>query len=184
MLKFYSFLIAMLLFSENFAQSTVLGLIINKKNGTFSEFEIQDIQRITFGNDNIKVLKKNATSPDILITEIDKLFFKDVLITKLQEKEINSLANSFDLSPNYPNPFNPSTTIHYSIPTQEKVEVSIYNINGALVKELFSTVQKAGNHKVKWDGRDETGKISSSGIYFSQVKYGKITKSQKMSLIK
>ncbi|MCD4669665.1 MAG: right-handed parallel beta-helix repeat-containing protein, partial [Actinomycetia bacterium] len=63
-------------------------------------------------------------------------------------------AVPFALGRNYPNPFNPTTTIHYSIPTDSHVELSIYNIRGRLVRRLIDEPLEAGAHRIEWDGRN------------------------------
>ena len=69
----------------------------------------------------------------------------------------------------YPNPFNPSTTINFSIPIESNVELSIFNIKGQKVKNLVSDDFEKGNHSVVWLGNDEAGKRVSSGIYFYKI---------------
>ncbi|MCK4696180.1 MAG: T9SS type A sorting domain-containing protein [Candidatus Cloacimonetes bacterium] len=74
---------------------------------------------------------------------------------------------------NYPNPFNPSTTISFSILEKDKekpVTLNIYNIKGQKVKTLVNNKFDAGEHSVVWDGRDFKGKPVSSGIYFYKLK--------------
>ena len=71
---------------------------------------------------------------------------------------------------NYPNPFNPETTISYDISQQGNVSVDIYNIKGQKVKSLLNETQEAGQHKVMWQGDNETGKKVSSGTYFYKIK--------------
>jgi len=76
----------------------------------------------------------------------------------------------FSLHPNYPNPFNPSTTISFSIPKESKTETSIYNIKGQKVRTLIKDKLEAGNHSVIWYGKDSSGKEVGSGIYFYLLK--------------
>ncbi len=73
------------------------------------------------------------------------------------------------LSQNYPNPFNPETTVRYLLPHECNIEVKIYNICGQLVRTLVNKPQKPGYHKVIWDGKDESSKNVSSGIYFYKM---------------
>ncbi len=73
------------------------------------------------------------------------------------------------LNNNYPNPFNPSTTISFSIPKESKVDLIIYNIKGQKVKVLAASKFDKGNHSVIWDGNDDTCKPVSSGIYFYKL---------------
>ncbi len=73
---------------------------------------------------------------------------------------------------NYPNPFNPETTISYDISKQGNVSVDIYNLKGQKVKSLLNETQEAGAHKIIWQGDNEDGKQVSSGNYFYKVKSG------------
>ncbi|MCD4817789.1 MAG: T9SS type A sorting domain-containing protein [Candidatus Cloacimonetes bacterium] len=86
---------------------------------------------------------------------------------------------------NYPNPFNPSTTISFSISAKSNIELSIYNVKGQKVKSLVNESFKKGNHSVIWYGVDESGKSVSSGIYFYILNAnGKIEKVKKCLLLK
>ena len=87
---------------------------------------------------------------------------------------------------NYPNPFNPTTTISFSIPKESNIEISIYNIKGQKVKELISDIRQLpeGQHSVVWDGKDDSGKPVSSGIYLYKLKSGNFDKIKKMIILK
>jgi flagellar hook assembly protein FlgD len=85
---------------------------------------------------------------------------------------------------NYPNPFNPTTTISFSLPAEENIEVAIYNIKGQKVKTLYSGIAEEGKHTVIWNGKDENEKSVSSGIYFYKLKAGKQEMTRKMLLLK
>jgi hypothetical protein len=78
--------------------------------------------------------------------------------------------DNYSLSQNYPNPFNPETTIEFGLPKHGFVELSIYDINGKLVRILVSEEKRAGNHWIKWDARDDRGVLVSSGVYFYFMK--------------
>ncbi|MCF7858839.1 MAG: T9SS type A sorting domain-containing protein [Candidatus Cloacimonetes bacterium] len=70
---------------------------------------------------------------------------------------------------NYPNPFNPTTTISFSIPNENKVELTIYNIKGQEVKLLVNSEIDKGHHSVVWNGNDNSGKSVSSGVYYFKL---------------
>jgi hypothetical protein len=89
----------------------------------------------------------------------------------------------FQLS-NYPNPFNPSTTISFSISKEGNVELSIYNIKGQKIKQLAVEHISAGEHSYIWNGEDSNNKQVSSGIYFYKLAYGGFQQTNKMLLIK
>jgi len=85
---------------------------------------------------------------------------------------------------NYPNPFNPETTIEFSITKRANVSLDIYNIKGQKVTSLVHDNLAAGNHKVVWDGKDSRSNNVSSGVYFLKMKNGKYSKSRKIILMK
>ena len=86
---------------------------------------------------------------------------------------------------NYPNPFNPSTNIRYSLAENGQVELAIYNIKGQLIKELVQKDQNSGDHSIIWNGYNMKGFKVSSGIYFYKLKLNNtIIDTKKMILIK
>jgi len=90
----------------------------------------------------------------------------------------------FELFNNYPNPFNPLTTIRYSLERRSQVEIAIYNVLGKKICTLVNSVKPAGEHEITWDGRDSRGKPVASGIYLYRVKAGEYVNSKKMLLLK
>jgi len=84
----------------------------------------------------------------------------------------------------YPNPFNPSTAISFSLKESTKVELFIYNILGQKVKTLVNKPLEPGEHTVIWDGTDNNNRSVSSGIYFYKMKAGNYTETKKMVLKK
>lgn len=88
------------------------------------------------------------------------------------------------LSPNYPNPFNPSTTISYRLPQKARAELTVYNLLGETVAVLVDGVQNGGEHVVTWDGCDRAGHPASSGIYFYQLKTEGFSTAKKMVLMR
>jgi len=86
---------------------------------------------------------------------------------------------------NHPNPFNPSTTISFSIPEESKVELSIYNPKGQKIRTLVKDQFTAGDHKTTWNGVDDNNKPVSSGIYFYKLQVnGKVEAVKKCLLLK
>ncbi len=92
---------------------------------------------------------------------------------------------------NYPNPFNPSgagrspsTTIKFTIPADEKVKLSIYNIKGQLIKTLIDETQIAGEHTIFWNGKNNADQPVSSGIYFYKMETKNISQIKKCLLLK
>ena len=82
----------------------------------------------------------------------------------------NMLMSVHQLLKAYPNPFNPTTTIDFSIPSDSEINLSIYNIKGQKVKTLANEQLERGNHSVVWHGKDKYGKAVGSGVYFYKLK--------------
>ena len=90
----------------------------------------------------------------------------------------------FALQPNYPNPFNPTTTIEYQIPRPSRVHVSVYDLLGRRIALLEDADLTAGNHAVTWDGRSADGTPAASGVYLYRIRAGEFVKSRTMVLLK
>ena len=85
---------------------------------------------------------------------------------------------------NYPNPFNPTTTIRFELPQDAPVNLCIYNLKGQRVKELVDTTLRIGQHQALWDGTDSRGIHVASGVYYCRLTAGKDSETRKMMLIK
>lgn len=92
--------------------------------------------------------------------------------------------DQFMLKGNYPNPFNPATTIEYSLPNRSHVTLRVYNLLGQNIRTLVDGIKDPGTHTVVWDGRDNYGGKTPSGIYFYQIKSGDRVETRKMMLLK
>jgi flagellar hook assembly protein FlgD len=85
---------------------------------------------------------------------------------------------------NFPNPFNPSTTIAFKLPARRDVFLSVYNAEGSLIKNLVNGSMAEGLQEVTWDGKNEQGTPVGSGVYFYQLTFENQTLTKKMVLIK
>jgi hypothetical protein len=90
----------------------------------------------------------------------------------------------YELHGNYPNPFNPSTNIQFTIPQPGNVKIDIYNINGELVSSLTNKDFAIGTHSVTWNGKDNSGSSVSSGIYLYRMTSNNFVQSNRMLLLK
>ena len=98
--------------------------------------------------------------------------------------EINQLPQAFNLYNNYPNPFNPVTTLRYDIPENSHVTITIYDMLGRQVKTLINQTQDAGYKSLIWDATNDYGKPVSAGIYLYQIQAGEYISTKKMVLLK
>ena len=102
----------------------------------------------------------------------------------LQSVDIEILPENFTVYDNYPNPFNPVTTIRYELPDIRDVNIVIYDILGREIRKIDLNKVSAGRHQFKWSGTNDFGKRVSSGVYFLQLTAGRNTNIQKMLLLK
>jgi len=100
------------------------------------------------------------------------------------DEEIVQIPPLATIATNFPNPFNPSTTISFSIPKDALTSLSVYNIKGQKVKDIISGELPKGFHKVVWDGKDSTNRSVGSGIYLIRLSSGGSTSVRKVALMK
>jgi len=85
---------------------------------------------------------------------------------------------------NFPNPFNPTTTIKLTIPRAGDVSLKVFNVRGALVRTLVNGQMAAGTHEIVWDGKSDQGNQAASGVYFYETRAAGEVKVNKMALVK
>ena len=117
--------------------------------------------------------------PDYTISDIGAFYYQLVV----DNEDDNIPVSDISLT-NYPNPFNPSTTIVFNLPKPEICTLKIYNIKGELVKTLLSENLKTGKHTITWDGKDDHDSLTTSGVYFYQLKTGDRLLTKRMLLLK
>ncbi len=109
------------------------------------------------------------------------------IVTSVNSSLSKTQPAEFILEPNYPNPFNPSTTIIYNLPQSAHVDLSIYNIQGQCIQKLVNGYQTGGTYSVQWNGRYK-GIAAASGVYFARLntegKKGAQSQVQRMVLLK
>ena len=99
--------------------------------------------------------------------------------------QIQTRPEAFALANNYPNPFNPATTIKYALPEASDVTLEVYNVVGQVVRTLVADHQNAGRYVVQWDATNDSGHSLSSGIYFYRLQAGgEFLEVKKMLLLK
>jgi len=79
---------------------------------------------------------------------------------------------SFHIYENYPNPFNPSTSIRYELPVQSDVSLVVHDVTGKVVKTIAAESQVAGRYEIQWHGQDDSGKMVATGMYFARIQAG------------
>jgi hypothetical protein len=103
-------------------------------------------------------------------------------VTGAEDKD--NIPMAIELEQNYPNPFKPFTTIGFNLPEEAQVSVSIYDIEGKLVKSLVNETFSEGYNQTMWDGTDANGNSVASGVYFYRLRAGQQVLTKKMTLLK
>lgn len=106
------------------------------------------------------------------------------LVSAVDDPEASAIPREFSLSQNSPNPFNPATTIEYSLPEQSRVVIEVFNLLGERIRQLVNETRSAGIYQVTWDGVDQTGRVVSTGIYLYRFVAGNHIETKKMLLMK
>jgi hypothetical protein len=99
----------------------------------------------------------------------------DIVVESTKEAVLHS---------NFPNPFNPETTIMFSTENVYNVEINVYNVRGQRVRTLVNDFFEIGHHQVVWNGKDDNGRDVSSGVYLYQMIAGETTETRRMVLLK
>jgi hypothetical protein len=94
------------------------------------------------------------------------------------------LPTGYSLEQNYPNPFNPSTIIRYRVPVTSRAKIEVFNVLGASVAVILNGLATAGEHEIVWNGRDDAGMPTASGVYFYRLTADNYTETRKMMLLK
>lgn len=123
------------------------------------------------------------------ITLDDFLYNEGSLNATLTEGNVKvgyglNIPNHYRLSQNFPNPFNPRTTIQFDLPVSASVALAIYDVNGRLVRTLVDGTMEAGYHQLIWDGTDANGQAVKSGVYFYRVSTDNFSDIKQMVLLK
>jgi outer membrane protein assembly factor BamB len=124
------------------------------------------------------------------LLEGDGNAYNDTLVTEARSVGETTTGSSesetppFSLGQCYPNPFNPSTTIGFTLGEAARVRLSIYDVSGRLVRELLDDRRGAGLHSEIWDGTDHAGRGVSSGVYFYRLEAGQFIETKKMVLLR
>lgn len=102
-----------------------------------------------------------------------------------QEESVTSaIPDEYELSVNYPNPFNPGTTINYALPQAGEIILAIYNMRGQLVRTLVQGPVPAGRHTVTWNGIDDFGAQVASGVYIYSLRAKDFVSHKRLTLLK
>ena len=109
---------------------------------------------------------------------------QQIISRGMQNIELKAVPDEFALHNNYPNPFNPVTTMLFDLPEAGHTRLIIYDLMGRQVQTLVDKPMTAGYYRQQWDGRNTMGQMVSGGIYFYQIQTNGFTRTRKMLLLK
>lgn len=168
-------------------QSGIISVALSQKSNQQTIQGNGDILTIRFesqtyvGSDDLEVVDIEALNGR---GEHMSLLAKPVYWQETSQKNVIEASKDYQLFSNFPNPFNPNTSIPYKLKNDSHIQIYIYDINGRLVKQLFDGYQTSGLHRVEWDGEDHLGKKVSSGVYVCQFRANKVILNKNLILIK
>jgi hypothetical protein len=123
------------------------------------------------------------TYNDIESEPVDIHFSGNMGLEKI-ELVFNNVPRTFTLHQNFPNPFNPVTTLRYDLPSDDYVTLTVFDMLGREVIQLVSATQGAGFKSVQWDATDSMGRPVSGGVYLYQIRAGEFVQTKKMVVLK
>lgn len=140
----------------------------DRMTGDWEEFSLQPV--------DVKYIKLRALQPKHSWRQIAEfevytipVMFALPEIADAESELSAAIPSSFELHQNFPNPFNPETTIKYQLPEAGDVKLEVYNIQGQLIHTLVNGNQSAGEHHAIWNGTDASGSTVVSGVYFYRI---------------
>jgi hypothetical protein len=160
-------------------------LVIRRSVGYDVSYLLSDIVALTYGTDDLNVTTSGGTDTFPLST-IDRVEFAlDGTVTGIGDagREPNPIVSSH-LFQNFPNPFNPQTQIAFDLPSAGLAEIRIYDVLGRLVRTLVDEKRPAGYQILRWDGRDDDGRVVASGMYFYRLLAPGVDESRKMVVVR
>jgi len=127
------------------------------------------------------ILEVNGASCEFAL---DDIYWEGGGTVDVTNENKDLISQKFILYDNYPNPFNPSTNISYSLSNGENVSINIFDVNGGKVIELFNDYKSAGTYSIDWNGENERGVQVSAGVYLYSIDAGELKQTKKMILLK
>lgn len=157
-----------LIWYQNLGGSFSQGQVIDEEEKASADVIAHDLN----DDGSVEIILTNFLSNKVA-------WYENTIQTTATDTEISELPNTFRLEQNFPNPFNPSTTIQYSLPKASNVQIDVFDMMGRNVATLIDQRQNAGTHSVNFNAEQ-----LSSGVYFYRLQAENFTQIQKMVLIK
>lgn len=160
-------------------EGTKLGLIADQQKAMTQQNELLDGILETLEENGMHLKKIKARADEDAGIQEGVILQKSGTVSMIE-----SLPETYSLSVNYPNPFNPTTTVQYVLPQAGNVTIEVYNTLGQKVQTLMDEFQSAGYHSIQWDGKNQIGEAVASGTYLYKMQSGNFVQTQKMLLAK
>ena len=145
-----------------------------------------DVRSNTKGRDKLLVLFTVTDAPISVEADIP-LMLKDALGNQWKYSATVRVTSgeplAYALYENYPNPFNPTTTIRYSLKNAHHTKLTVFNTLGQKIRTLVDETKTTGLHTVQWDGRNNMGEQVSSGLYFYRIEAGSFVQTKRMMML-
>ncbi|MGB2804097.1 MAG: FlgD immunoglobulin-like domain containing protein [Candidatus Zixiibacteriota bacterium] len=148
--------------------------------------DLTDEQRQTL-REKVREMRSQDASREEIRTAIDEMLQEYGFDLPEKSESTSSEKTTAELNiqaQSYPNPFNPETQIAYTLSVSENVRIQIYNVAGQLIRSYDLGYQPAGTYSVSWDGRNESGDITASGVYLYRIEAGPYEATNSMVLLK
>jgi hypothetical protein len=146
-----------------------LSLVFNAPSNVPDEFEVYLVDQVRATRINLRERKEYTFTP---VTDVSAFAVITGTSEAVQQELDNLLPREFSLGNNFPNPFNPTTTIPVAVPFAADVSVRIYSILGEEVRTLQEGMMGAGRHWLTWDGRNNAGGPVATGVYILRMTTG------------
>ncbi len=176
----------LMIYSSGIENGSSVILNWNIENQFDTDYEIWLIDKYTDNSINMKNTSsysfKQAT--DIEDERFEVITGTEYYLENYLSQSSGLLPLTFNLYQNYPNPFNPITTIKFDLPKSGEVELTVFNVLGQEVDQIFKGLMIKGEHTLQWDGVDYNGSPVASGTYFYRLKTGQQIQTKKMILIR
>lgn len=170
---------------NNLLQPVMGATIIAGTDSTFTVADGSYVLNLSPGSYSVTCRHEDyfeQTVEDIVITSGETTRLDFSILPVAIEDNVQVLTTK--LNGNYPNPFNPLTTISYDIKEPTKVSLVVYNVKGQVIRSLVNEVKNSGHYTVQWDGKDNNGKIVANGIYQYILKTNNYQEIRRMTLLK
>jgi len=138
----------------------------------------------TFEHDAVEIGDHYYVVTAVDIHENESEYSDPVSVALLSLLDVNGLPENYTLHQNFPNPFNPTTTLRYDLPEDAMTTITVYDMMGRLVQTLVSGNKSAGYHSLKWDATNKYGSPVSAGVYIYSIQAGNHRDIKKMILLK